>query len=57
MDTPTLIATVAVCLFGSGGIVIWLLNRHGDGGERPQGLGDRRARDGSGSPPEEGGLR
>jgi hypothetical protein len=28
MDTPTLIATVAVCLFGSGGIVIWLLNRH-----------------------------
>jgi uncharacterized membrane protein len=28
MDTPTLIATIAVCLFGSGGIVIWILNRH-----------------------------
>jgi hypothetical protein len=27
MDDPTLIATIAVCLFGSGGIVLWLLNR------------------------------
>lgn len=28
MDTPTLIVTIAVCLFGSGGVVIWVLNRH-----------------------------
>ena len=27
MDTLTVIATVLVCLFGSGGIVIWVLNR------------------------------
>ncbi len=27
MDEITLIATLAVCLFGSGGIVLWLLNR------------------------------
>ena len=27
MDELTLITTLAVCLFGSGGIVLWLLNR------------------------------
>ncbi len=27
MDTLTVIVTVSVCLFGSGGIVIWVLNR------------------------------
>ena len=27
METLTVIATVLVCLFGSGGIVIWVLNR------------------------------
>ena len=27
MDTKSLIAAVAACLFGSGGVVIWLLNR------------------------------
>jgi len=27
MDELTLVATLAVCLFGSGGIVLWLLNR------------------------------
>ena len=27
MDKLTLLATIVVCLFGSGGIVIWLLNR------------------------------
>ena len=27
MDKVTLIATVFVCLFGSGGVVLWLLNR------------------------------
>jgi len=27
MDTLTVVATVLVCLFGSGGIVIWVLNR------------------------------
>jgi hypothetical protein len=27
MDELTLIATLVVCLFGSGGIVLWLLNR------------------------------
>lgn len=28
MDTKSLIAAVAACLFGSGGVVIWLLGRH-----------------------------
>jgi hypothetical protein len=27
MDELTLLATISVCLFGSGGIVLWLLNR------------------------------
>ena len=27
MDKITAIATVVVCLFGSGGIVLWFLNR------------------------------
>lgn len=27
MDKVTLIVTVFVCLFGSGGVVLWLLNR------------------------------
>jgi hypothetical protein len=27
MDELTLVATLSVCLFGSGGIVLWLLNR------------------------------
>jgi hypothetical protein len=27
MDELTLVATISVCLFGSGGIVLWLLNR------------------------------
>jgi hypothetical protein len=27
MDTPTLILGILVCLFGSGGIVIWILKR------------------------------
>ena len=28
MDITTAVVTIAVCLFGSGGIVIWVLNRH-----------------------------
>ena len=27
MDEITLITTISVCLFGSGGIIIWMLNR------------------------------
>ena len=27
MDEITLAATISVCLFGSGGVVLWLLNR------------------------------
>lgn len=27
MDIRTILASIAVCLFGSGGIVIWFLNR------------------------------
>jgi hypothetical protein len=27
MDENTLVTTLSVCLFGSGGIVLWLLNR------------------------------
>ena len=28
MDITTAVVTIAVCLFGSGGLVIWILNRH-----------------------------
>ena len=34
MDTKSMIAAIAACLFGSGGLVIWLLNRRAGRSDR-----------------------